>query len=98
MKPLNGNFCSCGKPMVVHCIIPSEAWEKIADGDYMLCVECIDERLAAQGLRVEGIPVYRSKGLTFGPGHACWRLLPEITDAKQGNPHFYSSAPFWRDR
>lgn len=90
--------CPCGDEVKVSAIIPSGAWEQIAKGDYILCVGCIDSRLQEAGLHVEGAGVFHGKGLSFGPWHGFWRLPPQITDATQGNPHFYSSAPFWRDR
>lgn len=41
----------CEAPHMLDCVIPSEIWNQIADPSDMLCVRCIDKRVAAAGFK-----------------------------------------------
>lgn len=47
-------FCDqCKEPIVIHAIVDSEVWERIAKSRYALCPLCIDAELEAAGLTAE---------------------------------------------
>lgn len=90
--------CSaCSRSLIVELLIPSEAWEQIADGAYALCPLCMDARLAAKGLRVEGQAFFRGRALStpitprIARAVASWRTHALLRQADQpvGNPALY---------
>lgn len=66
----------CGRAHVIDTVIPNDAWNAIADGADMLCVVCIDRRLAAKGLKAEAEFFYAGAGLLS-------RLYPENLKMKE---------------
>ena len=67
----------CNARLVVEMLLPNEVWEQIAEGDYALCPVCMDERMAAKGLRCEGVAFFRGQALTTS-------ITPEIQRAVLG--------------
>lgn len=53
----------CQQRIGVEAIIPSEAWEVIANGAYALCPVCIDERLTKANIICNGLLFFRGKSL-----------------------------------
>lgn len=62
----------CGRAHILDTSIPSEIWNKIAPDGGVLCTTCIDDRMAAMGLKGEAKFYFVGKALvsTLYPGDA----------------------------
>lgn len=67
----------CGAPHWFDTSLPSEIWNKIADPGEMLCLLCIEARLAAAGIHAEAEFYYAGEFLKSA-------LYPEVTPPAAG--------------
>lgn len=91
---------SCSARLDFEVLVPSEVWERIANGRYALCPRCIDAECAALGMReVPCTAVYVGAALrsrmtkheeaavrAWRPGLAC------VERGTMGNPLLYGVA------
>lgn len=88
---------SCSARLDFEVLIPSEVWERIANGRYALCPRCIDAECAALGLReVPCTAVYVGASLRSVMSDAAaaaaraWRpSLQCVERGPIGNPRLY---------
>ncbi len=53
----------CGRAHILDTVLPSEIWNQIAEPGNLLCMICIDRRLAAKGLKAEAEFYFVGKAL-----------------------------------
>jgi len=52
---MSGVCADCGHSSIVDMLVPNPVWQAISRGAYCLCPNCMNERMAALGIRCEGI-------------------------------------------
>lgn len=81
--------CNCGAPHWLDTSIPSAIWNEVAEPGDLLCLLCIDQRLAAAGLSTDQAEFYfvgdalRSKPYAESHGEVAY-LEQEVARLKEG--------------